>query len=179
MSKINIQIKGVGAELVLGTYMPEELTIYDFWEEFFHYNDLVHGSHLLAEHIGEIEIKQDDALIFKGQIPASQFIAQKSTSPIFVDKGLYLRTECAENAVYKCEFEVDDFNKMNLQFKTQDYDMLFKVGKSFVTKMQYNDRVLELEWVSAKPVGNICVLCRFENGYLVPIYDAVKRIANY
>jgi len=68
---------------------------------------------------------------------------------------------------------------MNLQFETQDYDFLFKVGKSFVTKMLYNDKALELEWMSAKPVGNICLLCRFENGYLVPIYDAVKRIANH
>lgn len=178
MSKIQIQLTGVGAELVLGNYMPKDTTIFHNWEEFFHYNDLVHGSHLLADHIAEIEMKQDNALIFKGQIPASQFKAQKSASPVFVDKGLYLRTECAENAIYKCEFEVDDFDKMNLQFETQDYDMLFKVGKSFVTKMFYNDKALELEWVSAKPVGNICVLCRFENGYLVPIYDAVKRVAN-
>jgi len=27
-------------------------------------------------------------------------------------------------------------------------------------------------------VGNICVLCRFENGYLVPVYDAVNKIAS-
>jgi len=33
-----------------------------------------------------------------------------------------------------------------------------------------------LEWVSAHPVGDICLLCRFDNGYLVPFYDAVKKL---
>ncbi len=178
MSKIHIQLTGVGAELVLGNYMPKDTTIFHNWEEFFHYNDLIHGSYLLAKHIAEIEIKQDDVPVFKGQIPVSQFKTQKSASPVFVDKGLYLRTECAENAVYTCEFETENFDKKNLQFEMQDFDLLFKVGKSFVTKILYNNSVLELEWASAKPIGNICLLCRFENNYLVPIYDAVKKIAN-
>ncbi|MEI8273627.1 MAG: hypothetical protein WCG08_13480, partial [Paludibacter sp.] len=90
---------------------------------------------------------------------------------------LYLRTECAEQAVYQCEFEAEQFDKMKLFFETQDYDLLFKVGNSFISKIIYEDKVLHLEWVSAKPVGNICLLCRAENGFLVPVYDAVGKIA--
>jgi len=51
------------------------------------------------------------------------------------------------------------------------------VGKSFLAKVTYDGKPLSLEWVSAKPVGNICVLCRFENGYLNPLYDAINKIA--
>ena len=177
MSKIKIQLTGVAAELVLGSYMPKDATIFNNWEEFFHYNDLIHVSQLLMEHISEIEIKQDDVVIFTGKIPNAHTVAQKSTSPVLVNKALYLRTECAEQAVYLCEFEADGFDKTKLNLETQDYDMLFKVGKSFLAKVTYEGKALPLEWVSAKPAGNICVLCRFETGYLIPVYDAVNKLA--
>jgi hypothetical protein len=177
MSKITIRFTGVAAELVLGSYMPKDATIFTNWEEFFHYNDLIHVSELLMEHISKVEIKQDDMIVFTGLIPFSQIKQQKSESPVLVEKALYLRTECAEQAVYKCEFETDNFDKRKLFFETQDYDMLFKVGSSYLTKVLYDGKVLPLEWVSGKPVGNICLLCRFENGYLVPVYDAVNKLA--
>lgn len=178
MSNVTIQLTGVAAELALGNYMPKDTTIFNNWEDFYHYNDLIHASQLLTEHISEIEIKQDDEVIFTGLIPSAHVQSQKSISPVLVHRALYLRTECAEQAVYKCEFEAEDFDKNNLFFETQDYDLLFKVGKSFLSKVIYDGKELPLEWVSGKPVGNICVLCRFENGYLVPVYDAVKKIAN-
>jgi len=34
-----------------------------------------------------------------------------------------------------------------------------------------------LEWISAHPVGDICLLCRFDNGFLVPVYDAINKVA--
>jgi len=177
MSRITIQLTGVAAELVLGSYMPKDATIFNNWEEFFHYNDLIHVSELLVEHISKIEIMLDDAVIFSGLIPSSQIRQQKSECPVLVDKGLYLRTECAEQAVYKCEFDTDDFDKRKLFFETQDYDLLFKVGSSYLAKIVYENKEISLEWVTGKPVGNICLLCRFENGYLVPIYDAVNKLA--
>ena len=177
MSRITIQFTGVAAELVLGNYMPKDATIFNNWEEFFHYNDLIHVSELLVEHISNIEIKQDDAVIFTGLIPTGQIRQQKSESPVLVEKALYLRTECAEQAVYNCEFEADDFDKRKLFFETQDYDLLFKMGSSYLARVLYEGKELPLEWVSGKPVGNICLLCRFENGFLVPVYDAVKKLA--
>lgn len=177
MSKINIQLSGVAAELALGNYMPKDTTIFNNWEEFYHYNDLIHESQLLIEHISEIQIKEEDKVIFSGKIPSTNIIAQKSSSPTLVPQALYLRTESAEQAVYQFEFETENFDKRKLFFETQDYDLLFKVGKSFLSKVSYNDIKLEQEWVSAKPLGNICVLCRFENGFLVPIYDAVNKLA--
>ena len=176
MSKINIQLTGVAAELALGNYMPKDATIFNNWEDFYHYNDLIHCSQLLTEHITEIQIKQDDQLIFSGQIPESQIKRQKSSSPILEHRALYLRTECVEQAVYQCEFEADSFDKMKLIFETQDHDLLFKVGKSFLTEVTYNNQKLALEWTSGKPVGNICLICRFENGYLVPLYDAINKL---
>jgi len=148
MSDIKIQLTGVAAELVLGNYMPKDATIFSNWEEFFHFNDLIHVSQLLMEHISEIEIKQDDAVIFTGKIPSTHIVAQKSTSPVLANKALYLRTECAEQAVYSCEFETDGFDKTKLCFETQDYDLLFKVGKSFLAKVTYDGKSLPLEWVS-------------------------------
>ena len=177
MSTIQITLTGVAAELTLGSYMPKDATIFNNWEEFFHFNDLIHESQLLAEHISGIEIQQDGKMLFSGKIPLSQFRAQKSFSPVMKEKALYLRTECAEQAVYHCKFEVESFDKMKLMFETQDYDLLFKVGSSFISNMTYDGKELDLEWVSAKPVGNICLLCRAENGYLVPVYDAVRKIA--
>ncbi len=176
MSTIKIQLTGVATELTLGSYMPKDATIFNNWEDFYHYNDLIHESQLLSEYISEIQINSDEEVIFTGTIPATQLKPQKSYSPVFTNGALYLRTECAENAVYECELEVDDFDKMKLTFETQDYDMLFKVGNSFLSKVRYDGLELNLEWISAKPVGNICVLCWFENGYLMPVYDAVKKL---
>lgn len=175
MSNIKIQLTGVAAELALGSYMPKDAAIFNNWEDFYHYNDLIHVSQLLPEHISEIEISQDEIVIYKGKIPSTSMQAEKSYSPVLEHRALYLRTECAEQAVYKCEFEVDGFDKKNLVFETQDYDSLFKVGNSFVTKLKYEGKELSLEWISGKPIGNICLLCRFDNGYLVPVYDAVKK----
>ena len=51
MSDITIQFTGVAAELVLGSYMPKDATIFNNWEEFFHYNNLINVSQLLTDHI--------------------------------------------------------------------------------------------------------------------------------
>jgi len=178
MSNITIQFTGVAAELVLGNYMPKDATIFSNWEEFFHYNNMIHVSQLLTEHISEMEIKQDDIVVFSGQLSPAHIFPQKSTAPALQQRALYLRTECAEQAIYSCTFEAENFDKTKLRFETQDYDLLFKVGNSFLSKVIYNDNELPLEWVSAKPLGNICVLCRFENGYLVPVYDAITKTAS-
>ena len=176
MSKINIQISGVGAELVLGNYMPKDATIFNDWLEFYHFNDLIHETQLLADYVSEIVINQDEVEIFRGKIPATIFMPQKSYSPVLVQHALYLRTECAERAVYECTFETENFDKNKLFFETQDYDLLFKVGKSFISGMLYDHQPFTLEWVSAHPIGDLCLLCRCENGYLVPVYDAVKKL---
>lgn len=178
MSKINIQLKGVGAEIVLGNYMPKDATIFNNWEEFFHYNDLIHTSQLISDHVSEIIIKVDTVEVYKGEISRAKFKPQKSISPVLADNALYLRTECAEKVIYNCAFEVDNFDFDKLVVETQDHDSLFKVGNSFISNLKYLDNLYDLEWLSAEPIGNICVLCRFENGFLVPIYDAVNRIAN-
>ena len=177
MSNITIQLSGVAAELVLGNYMPKDSTIFNDWLEFFHFNNIIHETRLLSEYVSEIEIKVDQVILFKGTIPQTQFRPLKSFSPVLVQNALYLRTECAENSVYKCEFETDNFDKNKLFFETQDYDLLFKVGKAFITHLIYDQISYPLEWVSAHPVGDICLLCRYDNGYLVPVYDAIKKMA--
>lgn len=176
MSKIEIEIKGVSAELVLGNYMPKDPTIYENWEEFYHYDDLIHESQLLSDYVTEITILKDGEQAFKGNIPASKLNAQKSFIPVMQQGALYLRTECVENAVYRCEFETPDFELSKLSFETQDYDLLFKVGKSFIVCPVYDGKPLQLTWISATPVGNICLLCRCDNGYLIPVYDAINKI---
>lgn len=176
MSKINIKLSGIGAELVLGNYMPKDSTIFNDWQEFYHFNDLIHETQMLSEHVSEIEVRQDEEIVFKGRIPGTSFLPQKSISPVLVQGALYLRTECAEQTVFQCEFPTENFDKSRLLFETQDHDLLFRVGKSFITKVVYDEQSFPLEWVSAKPIGNICILCRFDNGYLVPVYDAVKKI---
>ena len=177
MSNITIQLSGVAAELVLGNYMPKDSTIFNDWLEFFHFNNIIHETQLLSEYITEIEIKVDQVQLFKGKIPQTQFRQVKSFSPVLLQNTLYLRTECAERSVYKCEFETENFDKNKLYFETQDYDLLFKVGKAFITHLSYDQISYPLEWVSAHPVGDICLLCRFDNGYLVPVYDAIKKMA--
>lgn len=174
--KIKLEIKGVGAELALGNYMPKDPTIYNDWQEFYHYDDLIHESQLLSDYVSEIVIWKDDKEFFKGKIPANQFKTQKSFSPAMEQDLLYLRTECAENAVFSAEFETTEFDKNKLFFETQDYDLLFKVGKSFITNIIYENRKIDLEWKSATPVGNICLLCKFNAGYLVPVYDAINKV---
>ena len=57
MSKINIQLTGIAAELVLGNYMPKDSTIFNDWMEFYHFNDIIHETQLLTDYISEIEIK--------------------------------------------------------------------------------------------------------------------------
>lgn len=173
---IEIQIKGVAAELTLGNYMPSDATIFNNWEDFYHYNDLIHQSQLIMDHVTEIQIKQDGEVIFTGKIPDAHVHAQKSFSPVLENRALYLRTECVEEAIYQCQFETENFDKMKLKFETQDFDALFKIGNSFLSKMKYDDKLVDLEWKSAKPIGNICVLCRYENGYLLPLYDAVNKM---
>lgn len=175
MSKINIQLRGIAAELVLGNYMPKDTTIYNDWLEFYHFNDIIHETQLLSEYVSEIEIKQDEVIVFKGRIPDINFLPVKSFSPVLIQQALYLRTECAEKAFYQCEFEIENFDKNKLLFETQDYDLLFKVGKSFISKMIYDQSPQPLVWVNAHPVGDICLLCRCVNGYLVPVYDAVHK----
>ena len=175
MSKIKIALSGVAAELVLGNYMPSDKTIMSNWEDFYHYGDLIHVSQLLPDYISEIVITSDEQEVFRGKIPANFFRAQKSFTPVMFERALYLRTECAEEAYYECEFETDNFDKSKLIFETQDYDFLFKTSKSFLSQVLYEASPLELVWQSAKPIGNLCLLCRFENGYLVPVYDAINK----
>ena len=175
MSKIKLLLSGVSAEIVLGNYMPTDQTIIKNWEEFYHYNDLIHHSQLLTDYLSFIEIFEDDIAVFKGKIPNSNFISQKSFSPALFNQSLYLRTECAEQSIFQCVFETNNFDKAKLIFETQCYDMLFKVGSSFIAKMLYDGNELDLVWYSGKPLGNICVLCNCENGYLVPFYDAIKK----
>jgi len=175
MSKITLEITGVAAELALGNYMPTDPTIMNNWEEFYHYHDLIHVSQLLSDYIDELAISIDQQMVYKGKIPASAFRPQKSFCPVMVDRALYLRTECAERATYQAEFEVENFDKNLLIFETQDYDLLFKVGHPFVHRLVYDQKEIQLEWKNAQPIANICVLCRFENGYLVPVYDAINK----
>lgn len=176
MPTINIQLTGVSVELALGHYLPTDTTIFKNWEDFYHYNDLVHVSQLLTDYISGIEIRVGEQVVFSGKIPQAHIKPQKSFSPVMENRALYLRTECAEEAVYQCSLEADDFDKKNLFFETQDYDALFKTGSSFLSKVVYGGREHDLQWVSGKPVGNICVLCRYEGGYLVPVYDAIKKV---
>lgn len=175
MNKIKINIQGVAAELSLGNYAPIDKTIFNNWEDFYKYNDLVHVSQLIADHITEIEVIIDDKTHFKGKIPAKQFIKEKSFLPQMKEQSLYLRTECIENASYSIEFEAADFDLNKLTFSTQDYDLIFKSAGEFVSSIAYDNKTLEQNWVKAEPIGNICLLCGYQNGYLLPIYDAVKK----
>jgi hypothetical protein len=94
MSTISIEFEGVAAELVLGNYMPADPTIMNNWEDFYHYNDLIHCSQLLTEHISKITIRQDNDIIYFGKIPAKQMEAEKSFMPVMLHRAAYLRTEC-------------------------------------------------------------------------------------
>jgi hypothetical protein len=135
----------------------------------------MHHSQFIADHISEIEILIDDKQIYKGKIPAAQFISEKSYMPNLVEEAVYLRTECIENAVHCIDAEIENFDISKLKFLTQDYELIFKIGKEFVTQVQYDGKQIELQWQSGIPVGNICLLCGFQSGHLVPIYDAVSK----
>lgn len=176
MSKINIELTGVAVELCLGNYMPTDSTIQNNWEDFYHYNDLIHATQLITEHVSNIRIQKDDEVLFDGRIPDKALKPQKSFCPVMVQRALYLRTECAEEAVFEVSFECEDFDISKLSIETQEYDLIFKVGKSFIQKLIYDEKSIELNWKSAKGIGNICLLCRFEDGFLVPIYDAVNKV---
>ena len=176
MTKINIQLTGIGAELVLGKYMPKDQTIFNDWQDFYRYNDLIHEAELLSEHVAELLIRQDEEVIFKGIIPETKFQSQKSFMPKLFPLAIYLKTECAEYAVYQCEFEAEDFDPDKLFFETQDYGKLFKVGRSYITNMLYDNQKLQLEWVSGKRIGEACYICRCNEGDLEPIFDAIKRV---
>lgn len=176
MSKIQITIKGIAAELVVGNYLPSDKTIFNYWEEFYNYNDVLHVSQLLSEHISEITVTVDGITLFTGKIPAEAFKKEKSFMPAMIENNVYLRTECVENAVFTSETEIDSFSIQKLRFQTQDYDLIFKTAKSFVTGVYYDDTKLDLTWTKGEPIGNICLLCGFQNGYLLPIYDAIKKV---
>lgn len=176
MSVIKIEIKGVAAELILGNYMPGDPTIYNDWEEFYHYNDLIHESQLLSDYITEVTIKKDEELIYqKKNTPFFRMEKQKSFCPAMEQDRIYLRTECVENAVFVSEFETENFDVLKLVFETQDYDCLFKVTNSFVSSLLYDGEKHDLVWEKGEPVGNICLLCKFDKGYMIPIYDAIKK----
>ena len=173
-------MKGVAAELVLGSYLPSDKNIFNNWEEFYHYNDILHSSQLIADYISDIEIVINDKTQYKGKIPAKQFTKEKSILPKMTEGGIYLRTECIENATYKIEFETENFDLNKLIFSTQDYESLFKSATDFVSAVNYDQKPLELEWISGEPVGNICLLCGYERGFLIPMYDAItKKYANH
>ena len=174
---LQIEISGIAAEIVLGKYMPKDATIFNNWEEFYHFNDVLHQSQLLAEYRLDISVTHLGNIIFQGRIQDKQVVSQKSFSPALLPLSLYLRTECAEKAIYECSIDTDNFDFSKLSIETQDYGLLFSVGKSFVASAFYDGKRLELEWKSAVPAGNICVLCRAENGCLIPVYDAIKKIA--
>ena len=176
MSKINIQLTGIGAELVLGRYMPNDNTIFNDWRDFFHYNDLIHEAELISEHVSELLILQDEEVIFKGIIPETKFLPQKSFSPKFYPLAIYLKTECAEYAVYQYEFETDNFDPDKLFFEIQDYDSIFQLGRSYIANMLYDKQKLQLEWASGKRIGEACFICRRNEGNLEPIYDAIKKL---
>lgn len=172
---IEITITGTAAELVLGTYLPSDKTIFNNWEEFYHYNNLIHETRLMADYITEIEIKNDNTLIYKGKIPTNKLIKAKSVCPALEDSKVYLRTECIENAIFKANFETTDFDLNKLSVRTQDYDAIFKSATDFVTELDYDGKLIAPEWLSAEPVGNICLLCGCSNGFLIPVYDAVSK----
>lgn len=175
MGVIKIQLKGVGVELALGEYPRTDTKIFEEWTEFFNYNNLVHTSHLMLNHLSEVIITDDDVQIYKGKLSDCKQSIQHSFEFPLEEGHLYLRTECVEQAVYQCEFTTDDFDSAKLVIEIQEYDHLFKTAKVFISNLLYEKELLNLDWVSADPIGNICLLCKYENAYLIPIYDAVTK----
>ena len=90
--------------------MPTDSTIQNNWEDFYHYNDLIHATQLITEHVSNIRIQKDDEVLFDGRIPYKALKPQKSFCPVMVQRALYLRTECAEEAVFEASFESEDFD---------------------------------------------------------------------
>lgn len=177
MTKVRIEIKGVAAEIVLGNYMPTDTTIINNWEDFYNYNDVIHQTLLLKEHLTEFRIFINDQESKQQVQRQLKYVNAKTVIPYMEQEALYLRTECVENASFICEFETtSDFDLNKLNAVVQDYDALFKVSSHFIEALTYEGKQLELQWQSGKPIGNICLLCTYKNGYLVPIYDAIKKI---
>jgi len=155
--------------------MPADPTIRNDWSEFYNYNDLIHKSLLLVNYISEIQITEDSTQAYSGKIPAELIKSQKSFCPVMENGSIYLRTECVEQAEFECEFETENFDISKLIFETQAYDALFKINDCFLAEVIYKGEKLELQWKKASPIGNICLICTFENGYLKPVYDAIKK----
>jgi hypothetical protein len=175
MNKYIIELKGIAMELVLGNYMPTDLTILNNWEEFYHYNDLIHSSQLLSDYLQELLVFSNNDLIYKEKSFKIPIIKEKSFCPYMIQNALYLRTECAENAVFNCSFEADEFLPENLAIHVQDYDGIFRTGNSFITSLSYNGKKMVPEWQTGTSIGNICVVCKFDQGYLIPEYDAINK----
>jgi hypothetical protein len=163
MGIVKIQLKGVGVELALGEYPKTDVKIFEEWTEFFNYNNLVHNSHLMLDHLSEVIITEDEILLYKGKLTSTKHSVQKNIEPLFDEGQLYLRTECVEQAVYQCEFTTNKFDITKLVIETQEYDHLFKTAKAFISNLLYDDELLKLEWLSADSIGNICMLCKYEN----------------
>lgn len=177
MNKIRIEIEGVAAEIVLGNYMPEDRTIINNWEDFYKFNDIIHQSLLLKDYISSFSIRVNGEKIEQMAQRKLRYTNAKSVVPFMHHDALYLRTECVENATFVCEFECSsDFDIDLLGATVQDYDAIFKVSSSFIETLTYDGKVLDLQWQTGKALGNICLLCSYQNGFLVPIYDAVKKL---
>jgi hypothetical protein len=178
MSKIKIILEGVSAELVVGTYSISDTTIFNDWTEFYNYNDIFHSSLLLSSYIKTIKVICDEMLVFQGPIPYNLIHTQQTIFFSLRQGEDYLRTECIEEANFKCEFETESFNMQLLKFEIQDFGSIFKADKSFLSNISYQGVPQLTHWESAKPIGNICLLCRFNSGYMVPIYDAITKTLN-
>lgn len=179
MNKIRIEIDGVAAEIVLGNYMPTDTTIMNNWEDFYRYNDLIHKTLLLKDYISTFRVFINEQEIETVAQRKIKYEHAKTIVPFMVQDALYLRTECVEDAHFVCEFETEEeFDLSHLTANIQDYDSLFKVGNAFVEELQYKGSKINLEWQGGKPLGNICLLCGYQNGYLVPMYDAIKKVKN-
>ena len=178
MKRLVIEIKGVAAELVLGNYEPTDLTIMNDWAEFYHYNNVMHDSLLITSHVRDVKINWDGETVFQGLLPSNQVVCQQTMIPALIDQSLYLKTECVEEALYVCEFDIEEFHLADVIFETQDFDQLFKVGQDFLSVIRYENQIKKPEWVSGKPIGNLCLLCQFTGGYFIPKYDAIAKVAN-
>ncbi len=180
MNKIRIEIEGVAAEIVLGNYMPADTTIMNNWEDFYRYNDLIHKTLLLKDYISAFRVIVNEQEIEQLGQRKIKYEHSKTVVPVMQQDALYLRTECVEDAHFVCEFETaEEFDLTQLVASIQDFDAMFKVGNAFIEELQYKGAKLNLEWQGGKPLGNICLLCGYNNGYLVPIYDAIKKEKNW
>lgn len=175
MALVEVTMKGVAAELVLGSYLPSDKTIFANWEDFYNYNNLLHETQLVSEYIEFLTVKVNGVQVYTGKVPANLLCVEKSFTPVLLPNTMYLRTECVERAEFVAKFDADDFNIQGLKFHVQEYDGLFKTASAFLSSISYESKQLELVWSKAQPIGNLCVLCGFSDGYLFPVYDAVNK----